>query len=57
MFNLFPDFVKIQLGADENSATLLNSYTIHNIYDEYGKIIEQKEFAKNKIESEGTKKS
>ena len=56
MFNLFPDFVKIQLGTDENSTTLLNSYTIHNIYDEYGKIIEQKEFAKNKIESEGTKK-
>lgn len=51
-----PESIKSQFEKDIVSGTLVESITTHKIYDEKGNVIGERDFRKNKMESEGTKK-
>lgn len=48
------DGIKVSMNIGEEDS--VDSKTIHNIYDNDGKVVGQKEFLTDKMESEGTKK-
>lgn len=51
-----PDSIKSELEKDISSGGLVTSITTHNVYSEDGAVIGERNFPKNKMESEGTKK-
>ena len=51
-----PDSIKSELEKDASSGAFVNSLTTHNVYSEDGMVIGERNFHKNKMESEGTKK-
>lgn len=51
-----PDSIKSELEKDTSSGAFVAPLTTHNVYNEDGRIIGERNFPKNKMESEGTKK-
>ncbi len=51
-----PEFLKSKLERDGATGSFVESLTTHNIYNEDGKIVGERSFHKNQMESEGTKK-
>ena len=51
-----PKSVRSHLGKDATAGNLLEPMTTHNIYDENGVVVGERNFYKNQMESEGTKK-
>ncbi len=51
-----PEFLKSKLERDGTTGSFVESLTTHNIYNEDGKIVGERSFHKNQMESEGTKK-
>ena len=51
-----PKSIRTLLEKDSISGKILEPFTTHNIYDENGEVIGERNFHKNKMESEGTKK-
>ena len=51
-----PDSIKSQLEKDLTTGNFVESLTTHNVYDENGFVVGERDFYKNKMESEGTKK-
>lgn len=51
-----PESIKSQLEKDIESGKVVESITTHNIYDENGSVIGKRDFRKDAMESEGTKK-
>ena len=56
MIEKAPNSIKSMLEKDSLSGSFLEPITTHNIYDEDGVVIGERDFQKNKMESEGTKK-
>lgn len=56
VFEGIPDFLKSKLEKDGATGNFVESLTTHNIYDENGRIVGERSFHKNQMESEGTKK-
>ena len=53
-FDSLPETIKSKL--DTTSGKLLEPLTTHNVYDDKGSIVGERNFNKNQMESEGTKK-
>ena len=51
-----PDAIKTQLERDMSSGGFVEPFTTHNVYSEEGQIVGERNFHKNKMESEGSKK-
>ena len=51
-----PDAIKTQLERDMSSDGFVEPFTTHNVYSEEGRIVGERNFHKNKMESEGSKK-
>jgi AAA15 family ATPase/GTPase len=51
-----PKSIRTLLEKDSISGKILEPFTTHNVYDENGEVIGERNFHKNKMESEGTKK-
>lgn len=51
-----PDAIKTQLERDMSSGGFVEPFTTHNVYSEEGRIVGERNFHKNKMESEGSKK-
>ena len=51
-----PESIKSQLEKDLSTGNVVESITTHNVYDENGLIVGERNFHKNQMESEGTKK-
>lgn len=51
-----PDAIKTQLERDMRSGGFVEPFTTHNVYSEEGRIVGERNFHKNKMESEGSKK-
>lgn len=51
-----PEVVKSKLERDGVTGVFVEPMTTHNIYDENGKVVGVRNFHKNQMESEGTKK-
>lgn len=51
-----PESIKKQMLNDLQGETIFTTKTTHNVYDSEGKLIGIKDFDKDKMESEGTKK-
>lgn len=51
-----PESIRIQFEKDTATGNVVESITTHNVYDENGKVIGERNFHKNRMESEGTKK-
>lgn len=56
MIEKAPKSIKSMLERDSLSGSFLEPITTHNVYDEDGAVIGERDFPKNKMESEGTKK-
>ncbi len=48
--------IKKRMVEDAGKGKILESFTIHNLYDDKGNIVGEEEFPEGKMESEGTKK-
>jgi len=55
-FDNAPKSIKAQLEKDVATGNFVEPVTTHNIYDENGVVIGERNFHKNQMESEGTKK-
>lgn len=51
-----PEAIKTQLERDMSSGGFVEPFTTHNVYSEEGRIVGERNFHKNKMESEGSKK-
>ena len=51
-----PEFIKSKLERDGTTGSLVEPLTTHNVYNEEGKVVGERSFHKNQMESEGTKK-
>ena len=51
-----PDAIKSQLEKDLVTGSFVEPITTHNVYDEKGLVVGERNFHKNQMESEGTKK-
>ncbi len=51
-----PEDIKSKLEKDLASGSFVESITTHNVYDRNGRIVMERSFNKNQMESEGTKK-
>ena len=51
-----PDTIKKELEKNASSGAFVTTLTTHNVYNEDGMVIGERNFPKNKMESEGTKK-
>lgn len=51
-----PESIKSELEKNGASGTFVLSLTTHNVYSEDGMVVGERNFPKNKMESEGTKK-
>ena len=51
-----PDSIKSKLEQDLTSGSFVEPLTTHNVYDENGSVVGERNFHKNQMESEGTKK-
>ena len=51
-----PDVIKSQLEKDLVTGSFVEPITTHNVYDEKGLVVGERNFHKNQMESEGTKK-
>ena len=51
-----PDAIKSQLEKDLVTGSFVEPITTHNVYDEKGTVVGERNFHKNQMESEGTKK-
>lgn len=51
-----PDAIKSQLEKDLVTGSFVEPITTHNVYDEKGTVVGERNFHKNLMESEGTKK-
>lgn len=51
-----PEIIKSRLERDGVTGSLIESLTTHNIYNEDGNVVGERNFHKNQMESEGTKK-
>lgn len=51
-----PDSVKAQMEKDWTTGNFVEPITTHNVYDENGFVVGERNFHKNQMESEGTKK-
>jgi hypothetical protein len=51
-----PQLIKSQLEKDLTTGNLVEPITTHNVYDENGLVVGERNFHKNQMESEGTKK-
>lgn len=51
-----PKSIRSQLEKDLTTGNIVESITTHNVYDENGLVIGERNFHKNQMESEGTKK-
>lgn len=51
-----PEAIKSQLEKDLATGSFVESITTHNVYDENGLVVGERNFIKNQMESEGTKK-
>lgn len=56
MLDKAPKSIRVMLEREPTSGRILEPITTHNIYDDYGEVIGERDFHKNKMESEGTKK-
>lgn len=54
--NSAPESIKSQIEKDLTTGNLVESITTHNVYDENGFVVGERNFHKNQMESEGTKK-
>lgn len=55
-FDIIPEFIKSKIEKDGATGSFVESLTTHNVYNEDGKIVGERSFHKNQMESEGTKK-
>lgn len=55
-FDIIPEFIKSKIEKDGATGSFVESLTTHNVYNEDGKIVGERNFHKNQMESEGTKK-
>lgn len=51
-----PESIRLQLEKEIASGSVIEPITTHNVYDENGLVIDERNFHKSKMESEGTKK-
>ena len=51
-----PQSIRTQLEKDLPTGNVVESITTHNVYDEHGLVVGERNFHKNQMESEGTKK-
>ncbi len=51
-----PESIRLQLEKEKASGSVIEPITTHNVYDENGLVIDERNFHKSKMESEGTKK-
>lgn len=51
-----PESIRLQLEKEIASGRVIEQITTHNVYDENGRVIDERNFHKSKMESEGTKK-
>lgn len=51
-----PESIKSELEKNAQSGAFVTTHTTHNVYSDDGKVIGERNFPKNKMESEGTKK-
>jgi len=56
MLDKAPKSIRVMLEREPTSGRILEPITTHNVYDDYGEVIGERDFHKNKMESEGTKK-
>lgn len=54
--NSAPESIKSQIEKDLTTGNFVEPITIHNVYDENGFVVGERNFHKNQMESEGTKK-
>ena len=54
--NNAPESIKSQLEKDLTTGNFVEPITTHNVYDENGSVVGERNFHKNQMESEGTKK-
>ena len=54
--NSAPESIKSQIEKDLTTGNFVEPITTHNVYDENGSVVDERNFHKNQMESEGTKK-
>lgn len=54
--NSAPESIKSQIEKDLTTGNFVEPITTHNVYDENGSVVGERNFHKNQMESEGTKK-